>query len=181
MKRILMMMLLVTAAISANAQWKIGILKRSVSDYDINVKSKYVAYTKNGNGTFSIFDYNDSWYEFGKYSTSYLSNVAFTGFYKAIITDPTDNYVNIRKGAGTNFPVVGKVNVGNEIIFKKTGSNWYQVYGSAPATEKTSDGFLLGVGWEKGTTNTEYYAQYFLGYIYKDRVETCEYWAILEF
>ena len=56
------------------------------------------------------------------------SYVRFSGFYVGTITDPVDNYVNVRKGPGTNYPIVQTVNVGDHFWFQKTNSNWVKLY-----------------------------------------------------
>ena len=93
------------------------------------------------------------------------SYVKFSGYYWGEIVDPKNNYVNVRKGPGTNYAVVMRVftyekvveNIDNEEFFKKnpvaaqgrfyfqkTKTNWIKLY-SEPGK--------------------------FLGYIYKDRIE----------
>ena len=94
------------------------------------------------------------------------SYVKFSGYYVGEIIDPVDNYVNVRKGPGTNYPVVMKVYTKDWILdheelwesnsvsasgrfyYQKTKTNWLKLY-SNPG--------------------------HFLGYIYKDRIKkvTC--------
>ena len=50
------------------------------------------------------------------------------GRYKGMIIDPTDNYVNVRKGPGTNYPIVRTLDVDETIDYEKTKSGWYKVY-----------------------------------------------------
>ena len=56
------------------------------------------------------------------------SYVRFSGFYVGTITDPVDNYVNVREGPGTNYPIVQTVDVGDLYRFQKTNSNWVKLY-----------------------------------------------------
>ena len=59
------------------------------------------------------------------------------------IVDPRDNYVNVRRGPGTNYAISTQLYVGTNVYYAKTSSNWYKVYNSK---------------------------KQYLGYIYKDRV-----------
>ena len=63
--------------------------------------------------------------------------VKFSGFYVCDITDPTDNYVNVRKGPGTNYPVVRKVytyewkcdhEAPEWYLYKRTKNGWWELY-----------------------------------------------------
>ena len=72
------------------------------------------------------------------------SYVKFSGFYAGITTDPVDDYVNVRKGPGTNYPVVTTLNVPEPILYKKTGS-WVKVY---------------------------YSPKKFMGYVFHDRIDS---------
>lgn len=47
---------------------------------------------------------------------------------KGTITDPVDNYVNIRKGPGTNYYVCGQLLVGSDIHYIPYNSGWVKVY-----------------------------------------------------
>ena len=47
---------------------------------------------------------------------------------KGIITDPVDNYVNIRKGPGTNYAICGQLLVGADIHYIPYNSGWVKVY-----------------------------------------------------
>ena len=168
MKRIMMMLLLALATMGANAQWKVGKTIKKIPNYDI-WDDKYVLYKENRNGTFSIFCCAEgAWYEYDTYSRNYLNYIKFTGFYKAEITDPRDDYVNVRKGPGTNYPVVGKLSVGDEIFYKKTSTNWLEVY---TTDSELYNGFFMGprtIGYMYPTEG----ATCFIGYIYKDRVKS---------
>ena len=45
-----------------------------------------------------------------------------------IITDPVDDYVNVRKGPGTNYEVVTTLDVGDEVYYTSGSGNWMKVY-----------------------------------------------------
>lgn len=49
-------------------------------------------------------------------------------------------YTNIRKGPGTNFPIVDKVKDGDCVWAKQTGSGWYAIY----AEYGSSDYYIIG-------------------------------------
>ena len=64
-------------------------------------------------------------------------------FKSGCITDPTDYYVNVRRGPGTKYAIISRLDVGTFVFYTKTNTNWVKVY----------------------DRNKNY-----LGYIYKDRV-----------
>ena len=45
-----------------------------------------------------------------------------------IVTDPVDNYVNVRSGPGTKYRIVTTLTVGNEVFFEDSESSWLKVY-----------------------------------------------------
>ena len=51
--------------------------------------------------------------------------------YPGHITDPVDNYVNVRKGPGTNYGIVARLYVGEFVYYSKTNSKWVKVYNSS--------------------------------------------------
>jgi len=149
MKKLFILSLLALASITANAQTCMGYFTRNYENYR---KGDPVDYQIR-NGKVYIGDED--------YCIQIPSNyVRFSGYYIGQIVDPRDNYVNVRKGPGTNYSVVMRIYtwsyiVNNELFdnnsmsyqlafyFKKTSSNWYKLY-SAPGE--------------------------FIGYIYKDRI-----------
>ena len=44
------------------------------------------------------------------------------------ITDPVDDYVNVRKGPGTDYDIVNELYVGDKIYYTKGSGNWRKVY-----------------------------------------------------
>ena len=100
-------------------------------------KGDQVYFKSVGNGKVKIYDVSEfvspaipaSWVKMGKYV--------------GIIIDPTDNYVNVRKGPGTNYPIVHRLDINTVIDYEKTNNGWYKVF------------------W--GNT--------FLGYVHKSRIE----------
>lgn len=155
MKRILLFCILVFVAVSSmNAQ----------NRFYTGKGPTYYGYSKNGTGFLYKKDKQGRVYlgdgaEFtGPYPSNYMK---FSGYYVGEIVDPKDNYVNIRKGPGTNYPVVTRVYTADYVrdtetysddlqhsgrfFYQKTNSNWYKIY-SSPGE--------------------------FIGYIYRDRIAT---------
>ena len=165
-------MVVLTTTICANAQFKIGILKKNLykgTDL-VSYSGGEVAYTETKNGKVKIYIVIETDYQYiGIFSRNLVD---FCGYYHGEVKDPRDEYVNIRKGPGTNYPIVGKVYVGNFLIFKKTDSNWYEVYNRLPYPEKGDDGFLH---LERYFYKDDSY--YCIGYIYKDRIKSPNYYA----
>ena len=67
----------------------------------------------------------------------------FIRYYAGEIIDPVDNYVNVRKGPGTNYAVVRRVHTidwcvdhdmadsatdSGRFFYQKTNSNWWKLY-----------------------------------------------------
>lgn len=189
MKKTLLLLLLILATTGANAQWKIGRVKQDfkINDDEIELtKDLPIAYNENKNGTTTVFRDGPECtnYILGTYSKDLISkNVEFTGYYWGAVKDPTDDFVNVRKGPGTNYPVVGKLWIGCEILFMKTDNNWLKVYHTS--FEKTrgffecfcslrwfTDQFLNDDGMYYFNTNSINHQFHFIGYIYKDRIES---------
>ena len=139
MKRLSLLILFVVLAMSANAQLKVGILTHKIKileEEPVLPNGYTMFYTEVGNGSKVRIYYGsndeangDRIWEDGVYPASY---VKFTGYYCGEITDPTDDLVNIRKGPGTQYAVVDKIWVDEFVVFKKTKTNWYQLYNYCP-------------------------------------------------
>lgn len=161
MKKYILTLLLTTSTLAAQAQWKIGQAKKSIDYYNLSVEegANYI-YSENGDGTVTIYvpAFDLSAREWMVAYSPVAANMQFSGYYYGEVTDPKDDYVNIRKGPGTNYPVVEKLDVGDHVHFQKSNGSWLKVY-----EEHTQ--FLSG-------------NYSFLGYIYKDRVKTPEAEAI---
>lgn len=161
MKRTALFLLTIVLSISANAQLKVGYLTHKVKflqEYETDLPERYTVFyseVENGKKVKIFYGSNDEahgdriW-EDGVYPASYVKD---TGYYCGEITDPSDYTVNIRKGPGTNYPVVQQIWTGEFVIIKKTKSNWYQLYG-----------YCLMEG--------EDIQAKFVGYIHKSRVKT---------
>lgn len=177
MKRILFMLLLVSFAVGASAQWKVARVKQKfVSEpkegYSLE-RGEIVCFSENRNGTITIYfdPGGDSPRErLGTYSKNFKNKyLEETVYYAASVRDPVDDYVNVRKGPRTNYPVVGKLNVESDIYYQKTDSNWFKVYVyNWDGEYKDDDGFFIGhrvLSYEPSDC-------IFVGYIYKDRVKS---------
>ena len=171
MKRILMM-LLVMSTMNVNAQWKVGIVKKELNNPNTVLRvGNRIGYIKNRNNTYTLFEsiiYEEQDNKIGNCSEQYFkSHVTLTDFYYGHVTDPKDDYVNIRKGPGTNYPVVYKCGLGSRIIFKKTGNNWYEVYGSRDYKDTYGPGLYIDFQSYKYDLRNLIK----IGYIYRDRIK----------
>ena len=157
MKKILLLLLLISATVGANAQWKIGFAK---IDCEAGKKGEEVWYYQKNKEIEYICMPDKGWNVCGTLPASY---VEFSGYYLGMVTDPVDNYVNIRKGPGTNYSIVDRIDVGDYVTFKYSNNNWLQVYELDKVAQNKS--------WEiMGYMHTNYYKLIFKGYIYKNRV-----------
>lgn len=160
MKRILMKLVFVMMTITISAQTTyFGFFTRNCKD---GVKGEGVMYQKSRNGNIRV----DL-----EYLTEYPpSIVKFSGYYVGDIIDPVDNYVNVRKGPGKNYPIVRKVHTAEwcfdhreeyfdnpkdsgRFFYKKTNGKWWKLY--EPAWDGTQPKFI--------------------GFIYYDRLKICVY------
>ncbi len=151
MKKFLLTLIVTATALTASAQQYYG----RVSDPDgyTNIRrgastsspivrrynsGEYLYYTPLGNGWSKVYSGAKSNTFMGYMHTSRIvrvnpngyssSSSSSSSFYSGYITDPKDNYVNVRKGPGTNYAIVGRLEVGTYVYYKKTGANWYKVY-----------------------------------------------------
>ena len=183
MKRILMMFLLVVIALTANAQWKVGIVKKDLNNMETDLDTgDRIGYIKNRDGSYTLYEsirYEGQLNEVGNCSEQYFrSHVRTTDFFYGQMTDPKDDYVNIRKGPGTNYPVVYKAELGTGnscILFKKTGSNWYEVYGPRDYAKYGRSGWGILTSFNEDEYNLNKMIK--IGYIYKDRIKTPDYYS----
>lgn len=165
MKRFFLLLTVLFTAISVSAQQYYG----RVTDPDgyTNIRrgpsvnspivrryysGEYLYYTPQGNGWSRVYSGARSSTYMGYMHTSRIRRVNPNSRYDSApainyrsgyITDPDDYYVNIRRGPGTNYPIVGRLDVGTHVYYTKENSRWYKVY----------------------NRNKKY-----LGYIYYDRV-----------
>ena len=51
-----------------------------------------------------------------------------SNYHEGYIVDPVDSYVNVRKGPGTSYAIVGQLDNNTSVYYTTTGSNWYKVY-----------------------------------------------------
>lgn len=134
MKRLLFLLFVAMATISVNAQTYYGYLTRNVDYYK---KGEGIMYRKTRSGKIQLP-------EGAEYMGAYPpSIVKWSGYYIGGITDPVDNYVNVRKGPGTKYAVVRRVHTyewliehdnfvsetdGGWFFYQKTSGNWWKLY-----------------------------------------------------
>lgn len=57
-----------------------------------------------------------------------VENAYESAYEKGYIVDPDDNYVNVRRGPGTNYGIACRLEVSTDVLFEKTKSKWVKVY-----------------------------------------------------
>ena len=62
------------------------------------------------------------------YSSSNSNSYPSANYHEGYIVDPVDDYVNVRKGPGINYAIVGRLDTYTDVYYTTTGSNWYKVY-----------------------------------------------------
>ncbi len=98
----------------------------------------YLYYTPQGNGWSLVYSGDKANTFMGYMHTSRIVRVdpnrsdsyGYSGdsYRKGYIVDPVDDYVNIRKGPGMNYAIVGRLDTYTDVYYTSTGSNWYKVY-----------------------------------------------------
>ena len=152
MKRILFTLVAIVCSLSINAQQYYG----RVNDKDgyVNIRKgpgtnyaivrryqsgEYLYYTPQNNGWSKVYSAKASSFYMGFMSTSRIMNVdpqssvdapPASEWLTGKVTDPVDNYVNIRKGPGTKYAITGRLNVGSTVYYKKTSAAWVKIYNS---------------------------------------------------
>lgn len=182
MKKTLLLLLLILATTGANAQWKLAKFKQNfhqsqASSYFECEKGSWIAYSENKNGTVHLYCNapEDGIEDLGTFPKSMANKyLEFTGYYVGQVRDPIDDYVNVRKGPGTNYPVVGKCYTGCYIYFMKTENNWLKVYTVKSIVDNYGVKSDVGFFYLPDCLEPNYYYDVliFLGYMYKDRVKT---------
>jgi uncharacterized protein YgiM (DUF1202 family) len=99
---------------------------------------EYLYYTPLKNGWSKVYSDASSSSFMGYMHTSRIVRVeaqnedvagAYESAYeKGYIVDPDDDYVNVRKGPGTNYAIVCRLAVSTDVLFEKTKSKWVKVY-----------------------------------------------------
>lgn len=105
----------------------------------------YLYYTPLKNGWSKVYSAKSSSSYMGYMSTSRIvrinpnsGNSNGSSFISGVITDPTDSYVNVRRGPGTKYAISSRLDVGTRIYYVRTGTNWVKVYNQ----EKTYLGYV---------------------------------------
>ena len=99
---------------------------------------EYLYYTPMKNGWSKVYSDANSSSFMGYMHTSRIVRVEAenvnikdtyeSAYERGYIVDPDDDYVNVRKGPGTNYAIVCRLAVSTDIVFKKTKSKWVKVY-----------------------------------------------------
>ena len=134
MKRLFILFFVAMATISVNAQTYYGYLTRN--HYGLK-KGEGIMYQKTRSGRIQLP-------EGAEYGGAYSPGIVkWSGYYIGGITDPVDNYVNVRKGPGTKYAVVRRVHTyewlmehdnfvsetdGGWFFYQKTSGNWWKLY-----------------------------------------------------
>ena len=152
MKRIIFSLILMASALTLSAQQYYGRvtdpdgytnIRRGPSTGSAIVRrynsGEYLYYTPAGNGWSKVYSGARSNTFLGYMHTSRIARVdpnsrydrpapRRDNFFSGRITDPTDYYVNIRKGPGTNYAITGRLDIGTFVYYTPTNSNWVKVY-----------------------------------------------------
>ena len=151
MKRILFLLAVMLTALSVNAQQFYG----RVSDPDgyTNIRrgpstnyaivrtyrsGDYLYYTPQSNGWSKVYSGVKSNTYMGYMHTSRIvgvnpqtgvsSSSSSSSLRSGMIVDPVDNYVNVRRGPGTNYAICSRLDVGTYIYYQPATSGWAKVY-----------------------------------------------------
>ena len=111
----------------------VGINKAEIlGDY---TSGEYLYYTPLKNGWSKVYSAKSSSSYMGYMSTSRIvrinpnsGNSNGSSFISGVITDPTDSYVNVRRGPGTKYAISSRLDVGTRVYYVRTGTNWVKVY-----------------------------------------------------
>lgn len=153
MKRLALLLTVVFVTLSSSAQKYYGM----VSDPDgyTNIRrgpgtsyaisrryssGDYLYYTPVGNGWAKVYSGAKANTYMGYMATSRIIKVNPNGgnsynnrarnYRSGYITDPTDSYVNVRKGPGTNYAIATRLYVGDFVYFTSGSGSWVKVYNS---------------------------------------------------
>lgn len=149
MKNILFSLMFLMSAVTVNAQRYYGRvsdpdgytnIRRSATTSSAIVRryysGDYLYYTPLSNGWSKVYSGAKSNTFMGYMHTSRIVKVNPNGGYSSsstnyrsgYITDPTDSYVNVRRGPGTNYAIASRLNVGAFVYYTKYSKTWYKVY-----------------------------------------------------
>ncbi len=173
MKKLFILFLFISMSLGVSAQWRVCRANRDIlgssgySKGEINIaKGDYCGYKKNRNGTIDLYCVyaEGQVYSAEHYPSKYINYLQFTDFYIAEITDPVDDYVNVRRGKGTNYPIVGQLEVGQFCFVKDLDNNWVKIY------DYTED--LRGYDSVGSDFNPYHKGIVFKGYVHKSRIKS---------
>ena len=179
MKRFLLLSIVIMSSICANAQWKIG--KMTFKNYILYLGGTmeepyydedrviYFPYTENSDGTCTEYGLDIFWEPFSR-SSAFFQHVEFTGYYMADTFNSKRRNISIRKGPGPKFPVAGKIDSNNTIVYQETDNNWLKVYSQEEFTIKEEQLYNTSIDIERFSPDD----LMFLGYIHKDNVKSID-------
>lgn len=151
MKRVLFLLVVMLSTLSINAQQYYGRVQDS--DGYTNIRrgpgmnygivrtyrsGDYLYYTPQKNGWSKVYSGNKSNTFMGYMATSRIVRVnpndaspsSSSSMRSGTITDPVDNYVNVRRGPGTNYAISSRLTVGTRIYYVPATASWAKVYNS---------------------------------------------------
>ena len=148
MKRVILCMTMVLAAVAADAQQYYGKvydadgytnIRRGPSTSAAIVRryysGDYLYYTPQDNGWSKVYSANKASSFMGYMSTSRIvrvnpNNTTRTEptYSLGYITDPTDTYVNVRRGPGTKHAICGRLNIGDAVYYQDAGNGWVKIF-----------------------------------------------------
>jgi hypothetical protein len=179
MKRFLLLSFVIMSSICANAQWKIG--KMTFKNYFLYLGGTmeepyydedrviYFPYTENSDGTCTEYGLDIFWEPFSR-SSAFFQHVEFTGYYMADTFNSKRRNISIRKGPGPKFPVAGKIDSNNTIVYQETDNDWLKVYSQEEYTDKSKGLYSTSINIEVFSPDNLIY----LGYIHKDNVKSID-------
>lgn len=148
MKQVILCLTMVLAAIAADAQQYYG--KVQDADGYTNIRrgpstnaaivrqynsGDYLYYTPLDNGWSKVYSAKKASSFMGYMSTSRIVRInpnnptrTEPNYTLGYITDPTDTYVNVRRGPGTKYAICGRLNIGDAVYFQDAGNGWVKIF-----------------------------------------------------
>ena len=135
MKRIFLSLAVIMTSLAVNAQQYYG----RVNDPDgyVNIRrgasinsaivrrynsGDYLYYTPLSNGWSEVYT--------GQNSNTFMGYMSTSRIVRVNPNSPKDNYVNVRRGPGTNYAISSRLNLGKFVYYQPAGNGWAKVYDS---------------------------------------------------
>ena len=93
----------------------------------------YLYYTPLKNGWSKVYSSKSSNSFMGYMHSSLIKRVntnPSSSLSVGYIVDPEDNYVNVRRGPGTNYAISSRLDVGTQVYYSPVNAKWCKVYDS---------------------------------------------------